>query len=259
MYLWCLKVTSKQLLEIWKQRKKVIWYLVVSMIILPIVMYYSTELIFSEWSIWVFLLVAAPSWIASIALSSIVKWNTSLVATITILSSLVSVVSIPFLLEVILWSSIDIDVVSILFSLVQWVILPFILAQVTQKIYPSYKKTSHYIWPLTTLFLMPLIFWPIWANIETYKGLGRDILIYGTLWLFLLSIILHFIWRFMYRRSSYADKVWWAIALWYMNITLALLIATEYFWPSAILVILLFEFPWDLMLIPFAWIAKRLK
>ena len=259
MYLWCLKVTAKDLQGISKNWKKVLGYLLVSMFVLPVGFYFVTDLIYPAWSIGIFLLVAAPAGIASIALSGIVKGNTSLVATITILSSIICVFSIPLLADVLFWSEVNIDVLAIFLSLVKRVILPCIAAQLTQRIYPWYVRFKSRLGPLTVLLVMPIIRWPIGANMETYKSLDWKVLVYGTLGLFAVSIMLHVIWWVMYRNGSHADKIAWSIGMWYMNLTLSLLLAGTYFGPHAVLVVLLFELPWDFMLIPFAWISKRLK
>jgi predicted Na+-dependent transporter len=157
------------------------------------------------------------------------------------------------------WKTIDIDSMALLFSLIQWIVIPFILAQITQVLYPRYTKYSDYIGPLTVLLVMPLIWAPIWANIETYMTLPREIFVFGTLWLFGLSIILHAVGRFLYIKWTHADRVSGSIGMGYMNLTIALLLASTYFGPEAVLVIILFELPWDLMLIPFAWFSKRVR
>lgn len=259
MYIGCLNIKKDQLIQVWKNWKKVSVYMIVSMFILPILFYYLSNFLFWDWSVWVFLLVAAPAWVASIALTNIVKWNTWLVASITILSSLISVISIPLLSKFILSSEINIDTLKILISLFEWIIIPFSLAQLTQIIYPKYENIKKYISPLTVLLVMPMIWSPIWANIESYKKIWLEVLIYWTLLLFGLSIILHVIWWFLYKSWPKEDKIAWSIWLWYMNISIALLLANNYFWPKAIILILLYELPWDLMLIPFAWISRKIK
>jgi hypothetical protein len=42
-----------------------------------------------------------------------------------------------------------------------------------------------------------------------------------------------------------------------MNISIATVIAAKYFGPEALLIVMLYEFPWDLMLIPFKWFIKK--
>jgi len=73
MYLGCLKVEIKRLKNIGKWKKELSIYIIVSMLILPVLAYWGTYMIYPERAPGVFLLVAAPAGIASIALSSLVK------------------------------------------------------------------------------------------------------------------------------------------------------------------------------------------
>ncbi len=259
MYLWCLTITKEQLYSVWKNRKSVFWYLLVWMILCPVLVFIVAQKFIPDWSIGLFLLTAAPAWVASIALSSIVKWNSSLVATITILSSIMCVFTIPLLSELLIGAEIQIDSLAILRSLCKRVVVPFILAQLSLPYLKGKETYKKYISPLTILLLMPIIRWPIWANSETYAELSLTYIVWWSLWLFLLSALLHFIWWQAFRNGTHQDKIWWSLGLWYMNVTLAILLATTYFDAQTVLVVLLYELPRDLMLIPFAWVSKRLQ
>jgi len=256
MYLWFLKVTTQQLKEILHNWREIILYLMVSMVLLPVVWYFITSFIYPDRAPWIFILLAIPAGVSSIALCWIIQWNTSLSASITVWSSFLSLISIPLLTKVVVWSTIQITTLWLLTSLFIRIVVPFIFAEITKKIWKQYNTYDYANSAISILLIMPMVRAPIWINIDTYRSLSWEIIVFWVLWLFLLSVFLHILWRYMYAGQSLENKVSWSIWMWYMNLSLALLLATTYFGPSAILVILLYEFPWDLMMIPL-WIIKK--
>lgn len=259
MYLGCLKISKKQLSSIWKQRKHISWYMIIRMVCLPVWVFYICSYLFPSFAIWVFALIAAPTAMTAIAFSHLVKWNTTLTAAITLWTSIISIITFPLLTRILIGENIDINSIDMLRSLMKRILFPLLLAQITR---PWLEENNiwyqSYIWPATIFLIMPLIWWPIWIHLDTYINMWWQTLLIWTALLSLFSILLHILWWHMYTWASHEDKIAWSLGMWYINLVIALLIANTYFWAEAVLVVLLYELPRDLMIIPFAWVSKKL-
>ena len=86
----------------------------------------------------------------------------------------------------------------------------------------------------------------------------RD-LVWINLCLFTVSALLHTIGWFIFWKGKLKDNIAGSLSLGYMNLSLATVLAAQYFGPEVLLVVLLFELPWDLMLIPFDRVVKKVK
>jgi hypothetical protein len=106
---------------------------------------------------------------------------------------------------------------------------------------------------------MPAIWWPIWANIEYFTSISLYQVLILNIFTFWLSIVLHVIWWLALSWQELETKATGSLSMWYMNLAIATIVALNFYWPEAILVVLMFELPRDLMLAPFSFIVKKLK
>lgn len=258
-FLSSLKINFKELDHFSKNRKILLRFLFISMVVAPTFVYYITNIVEPDRAIWAMLLAAAPWWISCIAFADMIKANTTLSIILTVSSSLLCPFSIT-LLSYLFWEWIPFsDLLSLFSSLIVRVCIPIILALLAKKHTTLADRLDPYISSIAILTVMPAIWWPIWANIEYFTSLTVQEFLILNIFTFTLSIILHGIGRVTLKWQPLETKATWSLSMGYMNLAIATIVALQYFWPEAVLVVLMFELPWDLMLLPFSSFINRIK
>ncbi len=105
---------------------------------------------------------------------------------------------------------------------------------------------------------MPIIMGPL-AKHSSYFLNNLEKVSYTILYLFLISATLHIIGWTMVFWLKKKEKTATSITSAYMNNSLAMVFAAKFFSPPIILAVILYELPWNTMLIPFRHIIKKLK
>jgi len=260
MFLSGLTVKLKDMKTIILKPWKIILFVVFSMVLAPIIFYFAVKLIDPQWAIAVLLLVAAPTWIAAAALCSIVKGNTGFTLASSVVTSVIAPLTIPLLVKFLVGTEVAFDLGYMMLSMSLYIVLPLVIAQVLIYFLPKVvEKYSKFYGPLIILFVMPMIAWPLGNNASEIFSMDLWDLVLINILLFVISGLLHSMGWFVFWKAKLVDKISGSISLGYMNLSLATVLAAQYFGPEVLIVVVLFELPWDLMLIPFAWVVKKVR
>ncbi|MFH1431728.1 MAG: bile acid:sodium symporter [archaeon] len=259
LFLSCLKIDTHEVITHLKKPLLITYITVMLLIIIPITLFFMTRHIYPELALPVLILTAMPAGMSTAALTDISKGNISLSLVITTTTTLLCPFTIPFLLKYLTVSELTIPIYTMLIMLSKIIFLPFIAAIITKKIAKKQiENTRHYYSSISILLIMPLIIGPLAKHSGYYQNnLGQILNI--TLYLFVISAILHIIGWFMLFRSKKKDRISTSITCAYMNSSLAIVFTAQFFTPLVLLPVILYQFPWDLMLIPFKHIISRLK
>ena len=260
MYLWSLDIERKTLWSIKQYRKQITKRYIIMMIILPIIMYYITLwILWNDIAIWVFLLSVAPAWIAAVSFTRLMWWNSLLALFLAIISTITFPFLLPLLSQYILSSSIDIDSLWMLQDLILYCIVPIWLWWITQYYLPRVKNIlSPHIDRISIIMISLMIAGPVAYNASSFLNLKISFLLYTVWWLFILSALIHLVGRYTFAHTNKENKIAWSLSKWFMNISIVTVIAAQYFSPTVLIIVMLYEFPRDLMLIPFKRCLKKL-
>lgn len=260
IFLSAIDIDYSQVATLENYRKEVLLFFVIQMVLLPIVLYFATKWFSENIAQWVFLLCAAPAWFAAISFTRIMWGNTLLTLCITIVSSVLIPFSLPLLSHYIVKSTIEIDTMQMFVDLVIFCIIPLIIWYIARTYTPKFTTALiPHIDLISIIVIAFMIAWPVWQNAKAFLSISIGRLILVVAILFVLAFILQWIGRYIFWHKTKKEKISWWIAKCFMNISLATVIAAKYFAPEVLLVVILYEFPWDLMLIPFRWIIHRTK
>ena len=258
LFLSCLKVDFTKFKTAFKRPWRILYISVFVMIIFPIFFYLLTKIVYPELAIGILILTAMPTAMSAPVFTDITKWNTSLTLMFTILLTLICPITVPFLIKYLIGVQIHIDLRAMILMLTKVVFIPFILAVIVRWLVPkAITKTKEYYGWLSIILLMFVIFPPL-AAYRSYFFTNPIKIIPMLLYLCVISALLHILWWVISYKSSHEDKTSISIVTWYMNLTLSIVFAMQFFWPAAVMVIILFDIPWDLMLIPFKYIVERI-
>jgi BASS family bile acid:Na+ symporter len=254
-----LKIDSLQILENIRNLKLMIYISFLYMIIIPLFFFLSIKVFNPDLAIGILLLTAMPAGVSTPALTDIVKGNVSLSMSLTIVSQLVSPFTVPLLFWLINLNGHSIDKLLMLKDMAIIVFLPMIIAQVIKKYFPVLiNKTQHYFTSLNVLLLFAFVYLAISSQrnyiLENPSGMVWKILV-----LYLVFILLHIIGYLICFRENKENRIAVAVGAAYMNNGMAIVLATSYFKPEILVLMVLSELPWNTLLGPFKKVLSHIN
>jgi len=229
----------------------------------PAIIYFLTLQIFPSLATAFLLLAVMPAGMTSPLLSEFVGGRQSLALVLTILTSLLAPLTVPFMVNLLAGETVSVDFFA-MFKLLSLVIyIPFILAQaftfvgheVVERASPYFKTPS--------MILLGFLVASVVAKQSDYIiekiNMGGDLFVYlGGL--VVLFVSLHVMGYFLVFWKSVEDRITITICVTYMNFTLAIEIANKFFpEPNVLLPVVLSVLPWALLLTPFQMILRRTR
>lgn len=228
------------------------------MVIIPVIFFLAINLFNRELALGILLLTAMPAAVSSPTLTDIVKGNTALSLSITIITSMIAPFTIPLLFKFINYDNLSINTLEIFKDLAILVFLPMILSQIIKKIVPeTINKGKHIFTSVNILILFIIVFAAMGSQRDVILSNSVDI-IWKIGFLYLIFILLHVIGYLIGYNQNKESKAAIAIGAAYMNNGMAIVLAAIYFEPSILVLMVLSEIPWNTLLAPFRRILKYL-
>lgn len=259
LFLVFLKIDSLQILENIRNYKLMIYLSLVYMIIIPVFFFFSIRFFNPDLAVGILLLTAMPAGVSTPALTDIVKGNVPLSMSLTIVSQMISPFTVPLLFWLISLHGHSVDKFLMLKDMTIIVFLPMILSQVIKKYFPlTIKKTQHLFTSLNVLLLFAFVYLAISSQrnyiLENPVGMVWKIAV-----LYLVFILLHIIGYMVCFKQNKENRIAVAIGAAYMNNGMAIVLATSYFKPEVLVLMVLSELPWNTLLGPFKKVISQLK
>jgi predicted Na+-dependent transporter len=169
----------------------------------------------------------------------------------------------PFTVPLLFWlidlNAHSIDKLLMLKDMAIIVFLPMIISQAIKKYFPlTIKKTQHLFTSLNVFFLFAFVYLAISSQrnniLENPLGLIWKIVI-----LYLVFILLHIIGYLICFKQNKENRVAVAIGAAYMNNGMAIVLASTYFKPEVLVLMVLSELPWNTLLGPFKRVIGQLR
>lgn len=229
------------------------------MLIIPVFFFLIIKIFNPDLAIGILLLTAMPAGVSTPALTDIVKGNVSLSMSLTIVSQMISPFTVPLLFWLINFSGHSIDKLLMLKDMAIIVFLPMIISQVIKKYFPlTIKKTQHFYTSLNVLLLFAFVYLAMSSQrnyiLENPVGLVWKIAV-----LYLVFILLHIIGYLICFKQNKENRIAVAIGAAYMNNGMAIVLATSYFKPEILVLMVLSELPWNTLLAPFKRVLSHLE
>lgn len=238
------------LLEI--KNYKLMLYLVGSyMILIPVLFFFTINIFDEKLAVGILLLTAMPAAVASTALSDIVKGNTALSTSITIVTSIAAPFTIPILFVLLNFEHLAIDSAQIFKDLAIIVFVPMALSQIVRKYFPNaVSKNKNILTPINIFILATMVYTVIGSQNESLIQMSDDILKQLAI-VYLIFILLHIVGYLLAYQQNKKNKISITIGAAYINNGLAIVLAAKYFDPYILLLMVLSELPWNTLLAPF--------
>lgn len=254
-----LKIDTLQILENIKNYKLMIYISIVYMIMIPVLFYFSISAFNPDLAIGILLLTAMPAGVSAPALTDIVKGNVPLSMSLTIVTQMISPFTVPLLFWLINIHGNSVDELLMLKDMAIIVFLPMIFSQLIKKYFPlTINRTQHLFTSFNVLLLFSFVSLAISSQrnyiLENPQGMIWKIAV-----LYLVFILLHVIGYFICFKQNKENRIAVAIGSAYMNNGMAIVLATTYFKPEILVLMVLSELPWNTLLGPFKKVLSRLN
>jgi BASS family bile acid:Na+ symporter len=259
LFLVFLKIDSLQILENIRNYKLMIYISLVYMIIIPVFFFFSINIFNPELAIGILLLTAMPAGVSTPTLTDIVKGNVPLSMSLTIVTQMISPFTVPLLFWLINLHGHSFDKLLMLKDMAIIVFLPMIISQLIKKYIPiTIQKTQHLFTSLNVLLLFSFVYLAISSQrnfiLENPVGMVWKIAV-----LYMVFILLHIIGYMICFKQKKENRIAVAIGAAYMNNGMAIVLATSYFKPEVLVLMVLSELPWNTLLAPFRRVISHLK
>lgn len=240
------------------KRKQIILHYVICCIIGPIVLYMLSTRLWETYAAAIFLIAATPSGIATISLTRLVHGDVQRALISAVVTMVLTPLVLPILTESITWTSVHIDVMHMMIQLAFYIFVPLGAAYLISKYAPWAKKTCMpYAGSISVLLIFFIIAWPLAVNSALFLAVPISKFIGIVCMLFVVSIFLFFIWWVSVPGWTVKEKISSWLSRGLMSISFTTLVATKYFPPEVLLIVLLYEFPRDIMLVPYKYVIEK--
>jgi len=244
LFLVFLKIDAIDIIENIRDYKLMIY-------IVPLIFFLIINIFDRQLAIGILLLAAMPAGVSTPALTDILKGNISLAMSIAIVTQVIAPFTVPLLFWMIGTKGIEINKLLLFKDIAILVFVPLTLAQLIKFYLPGLIKRTQHVFTSANVFLL---FSFVYVAISSQRNIILDnpvILIWRTALLYLVFIVLHAIGYLIRYRDNKENKIAFSITSAYMNNGLAIVLASSYFGPDILVLMVLSEIPWNTLLAPF--------
>lgn len=233
--------------------------ILISSLIFPVLTYVIFNSFLPIYSVGFFLIAAAPVGISAPALARIFKGDVSLALVLTVIQHLLAPFTITFLTFFLLGHSIEIPMMDFFIFLFSVIFLPLLVVFLLEKYAPRFVQRTELYTPglvnLCMFFLILVAF--VFVRDHVFQ------LMYSKWWVIFLILffgcVRHFIGFVLFPRMPLKEKIVNVMPFAYVNITLMLVLALEFFDVETILIVALDELVFTLGIVVFDWYLGRIR
>jgi BASS family bile acid:Na+ symporter len=258
LFLVFLKIDVLEVIENLRDYRLMIYIASVYMIIIPVILFFLAGFFDRQLAIGILLLASMPAGVSTPALTDILKGNISLAMSIALVTQIIAPFTVPFLFWMIGTKGIDINKLLLFRDIAILVFLPLILAQIVKRYFPAaITRSQHLFTPANVILLFTFVYVAISSQRNIILG-NPVSLIWKTALLYVVFIIFHILGYIICPGKTKEDKIALSVTAAYMNNGLAIVLASAYFGPEILVLMVLSEIPWNTLPGPFKRIARSL-
>ncbi len=247
IFLGCLKIDFSEVFHLKKNFVKMIFFIFLNIGLLPLLFYFLSSGLNQDTRIAFFLLFAASGATATPLIASFLKLKVLWSTVFVILTSALIPFSIPFLFKVLFGVSVEISFIEMCFFLFKIVFFPSAVAIVFKKFFPKVTQSFFLVSGSLGSFTIALFLGIVVATNQIF--LSKNLFLASTFPL-LTALIFFFVFKFalgLFMPSQNSQEKWTnSLMFGNMNNGLMILLASRFFSPQTVFVVLLSEIPWIL-------------
>ncbi len=257
-----LKIDLDELKKLLKAPLLPLYVSIANLVCVPVILFFAltpfkpkTDLLAA-----LLLLSAVPSGVASSAMTELSGGNTALTLIITIFSHFIAPFSIPFVFYILIKKTVRIDYIGISLTMAELILIPFILALLFEKLLPKgtekIKGLGTFLTAIPISFIS-LIVMSVNASF-IYKHpvlvLKYLLVVYAVYFAFLFTGLAE-----VFFLKDNKKKIAVVNSKIFMNVSIGIVLAIQFFTPEVALIITLSQIPWPTMLPPVNYLYKKMR
>lgn len=259
LFLVFMKIDAIEVFEKIQNFRLMFFISLVYMIIVPVFFYFLTMFFDRQLATGLLLLTAMPAGVSSPALVDLFKGNISLAMSIAVVTQIIAPFTVPWLFWIIGSRSLEINILLVFKDIVILIFIPMILAQSAKRFFPHAINKGQHLFTSVNIFVL---FSFVYIAISSQRDIiisNPVSLIWKTVVLYLVFAMLHGIGYLIGLKRNKEDKIAYAVTSAYMNNGMAIVLASAYFEPDILILMVLSELPWNTLPGPFKRIVEYIK
>ena len=254
-FLSCIKIDPKQVGDHLKDWKFLIWANFLMLLGFPLIVWAVSGSWAGDLGFALYLLAAMPVGMTAPLLAEVVGGKQTLALVLTVTTSLLAPFTIPLLTRWLYGASVSVDALGMFKQLALVIFLPFILAMIVRRLMPKVVSAAKPATkPISITLLGLLIAGAVAKQSEAIISQSKDwpLLLGVVVLLFAFFAVLHAAGYYAFWWKKHDVKATSSVSLTYMNFTLAIFLASQFFpRPAVLLPLVLSIIPWAVL--PAAW------
>lgn len=245
LFLGFLKIDFKEIFHLRNNIGKMIFFVLQSLILIPVTFYFITPYLDNDVRIGVFLLIGVSGALMAPLLASVFKLKVLWSAVFTIFTSVLMPFTLPFLVKAFFGISFEIDIFTMMIFLMKIIFIPLISAIICKHFFPKLiKKTIGYYSFIGILLTICFLGALIANNQET---LSKNILnpeTIPTVLILIATTFSRYLIGFLMPAADKQEKWTNSFMFGTTNNGIVILFAAQFFPEKVLFVLLLSEIPW---------------
>jgi bile acid:Na+ symporter, BASS family len=233
LFLNLIQLDFEDLISIFRNPKFLLILSILKVIVIPVTMYFVTNLIAPKYALSVLLLSGISTGLGAPFVTNYVGGRLSIIVGMVIITSLAVPFVLPTLVYVLYNTEFSIPVLDMILLLIISLVVPLMGSGIIKKYLPGLATSINKSSLPLSIFLMDLINFAIFSKFSSYFYLELPFVIITTVLAFVLfatfAITGYLIFYFMNKDSSTKDKISGLIALSYVNNILVTVFAQQFF------------------------------
>jgi predicted Na+-dependent transporter len=244
----CLKIDVKTVLSHFKDWKMLALANLLMLIIFPLAVWLVSSIYPTDFGFALFLLAAMPVGMTAPLLAEVGGGIQSIAMVLTVTTSLLAPFTVPLLTKIFYGANVNVDVKSMFLQLAMVIFIPFAIAMIVKNIVPkTIDKIKNYTKPFSLVLLGLLIAGAVAKQSAAIAQMASAFWVFlGTIVaLYVFYLVIHLVGYYSFYWEKKEVKQTASISLAYMNFTLAIFLASQFFpKPQIILPLVLSIIPW---------------
>ena len=254
-----LRIDLRDLFSHIKQPVFQLYLVIMCLLVVPTVLYLLALPFGQDISLSVLLLTSMPAGVASAALTGAFKGNATLSVVITVLTSLIAPLTVPFLFGVLTTATVDVSYWDMAGTLARVIFIPLIISQPIRFIAGNWIDSKKQVFSIANMvFVGLLIFTAISLQRDVYLHNPGAIIIPVIVTSILFASVQAIGYNVAWWREK-VDKIAISSSFTYINLSIAILLAAKFLGKDVLLYTAAAEIPWTIMPMVFSTVIRKIK
>jgi len=261
-FLSALRLELGSVIEHLRSAKVLLIVNILMLLVFPAVVYLVTHAVAPHYALAFLLLAAMPAGMTSPFLAEISGGNQGLALVLTVSTSLLAPLTVPLVINLLAGAQVAVGFWAMALLLAKVIFIPFLLAQLVRVFWS--RGASAMVAPARSLSLLLLGLLILGIVAQRANVILTGLRSADTLGMLLAMTLLFLVFMGIGYVSVFwrdrADRMTVALCLTFMNFTLAIFLAGQFFpQPNVLVPVILSVLPWSILLIPFRALSLRLS